>query len=602
MDENLLKSGEELYQLETMADGMRNNGYKSIYNALAELVDNSAEEDVQAKNIFIIGTEEEFGNDQRISKYAVLDDGLGMSDDILSKCLKVGFSTRRERKGMGRFGVGLPQASFFASPRVEVYTWQDGIENAKCVFVDLDLVSTKEQTRIYGPYETPIPKEYNKFIKFKTENKDYDFSKHGTLVVWPKCDRVQPKRWSTCRRNMAQDLGRKYRWLLNDQKIEIAMIESNDTDSFDVILPNDPLFLMKVNQCCVKNAVTDADANYGCYNEDLGYTESLFEPYTNEDNATGVVNKEVFYIDKKGEKKTSYVTIRFSIVKEKYYSSRYIKSDPGSLPYGKYAKSQMGISIVRQGREIDFGKFDFYDDIDKPNHRWWGCEISFASDLDEAFGISNNKQQVDLRKVEDENISDYDGNEPIWLQLKSVVSSTISKMYAENKERRKGTRSKEGQESASTALGESVKNAEAENPDIKVDNPTRPKEITPEVLDKAFQELVNEGYIEPTEDQIKQYLDSNTRILYKSIGSRNNFIDYDESLGVLKIIINIDHQFYQQFVSDSYQNEKMQLTFELFLASLIKSIHALDVNHEKAMSILMDKINALLKQYLRATD
>jgi len=46
----------------------------------------------------------------------------------------------------------------------------------------------------------------------------------------------------------------------------------------------------------------------------------------------------------------------------------------------------------------------------------------------------------------------------------------------------------------------------------------------------------------------------------------------------------------------------MQLTFELFLASLIKSIHALDVNHEKAMSILMDKINALLKQYLRATD
>lgn len=602
MDENLLKSGEELYQLETMADGMRNNGYKSIYNALAELVDNSAEEDVQAKNIFIIGTEEEFGNDQRISKYAVLDDGLGMTDEILSKCLKVGFSTRRERKGMGRFGVGLPQASFFASPRVEVYTWQDGIENAKCVFVDLDLVSAKEQTRIYGPYGTAIPKEYNKFVKFKTENKDYDFSKHGTLVVWPKCDKVQPKRWSTCRRNMAQDLGRKYRWLLNDKKIEIAMIESNDTDSFDLILPNDPLFLMRVNQCCVKTTVTDTDANYGCYNEDSGYTESLFEPYTNEDNSTGVVNKEVFFIDRKGEKKTSYVTIRFSIVKEKYYSSRYIKSDPGSLPFGKYAKSQMGISIVRQGREIDFGKFDFYDDIDKPNHRWWGCEISFASDLDEAFGISNNKQQVDLRKVEDENISDYDGNEPIWLQLKNVVSSTISKMYAENKERRKGARTKEGQESASTALGESVKNAEAENPDIKVDNPTRPKEITPEVLDKAFQELVKEGYVEPTEDQIKQYLDSNTRILYKSIGSRNNFIDYDESLGVLKIIVNIDHQFYQQFVSDSYQNEKMQLTFELFLASLIKSIHALDVNHEKAMSILMDKINALLKQYLRATD
>ena len=165
-NEDLLTTGEELYQLETMADGFRNTGYKSIYNALAELVDNSAEEDVKAKNVFIIGTEDEYGNDQRISKYAVLDDGLGMTDDVLSKCLKIGFSTRRERKGMGRFGVGLPQASFYASPRVEVYTWQNGIENTKRVFVDLDLVSSREQTRIC-PHPAEIPLEYKKFINYQ---------------------------------------------------------------------------------------------------------------------------------------------------------------------------------------------------------------------------------------------------------------------------------------------------------------------------------------------------------------------------------------------------------------------------------------------------
>ena len=31
-------NGEELYQIETMADGARNTGYKSTYNAIAEIV------------------------------------------------------------------------------------------------------------------------------------------------------------------------------------------------------------------------------------------------------------------------------------------------------------------------------------------------------------------------------------------------------------------------------------------------------------------------------------------------------------------------------------------------------------------------------------
>ena len=35
------QQGEQLYNVATMADGARNTGYKSTYNAIAEIVDNS---------------------------------------------------------------------------------------------------------------------------------------------------------------------------------------------------------------------------------------------------------------------------------------------------------------------------------------------------------------------------------------------------------------------------------------------------------------------------------------------------------------------------------------------------------------------------------
>jgi hypothetical protein len=53
-----------------------------------------------------------------------------------------------------------------------------------------------------------------------------------------------------------------------------------------------------------------------------------------------------------------------------------------------------GVSIVRAGREVDYGWFfmggkhrENYDD-------WWRCEIQFDPILDEAFGITHTKQQI----------------------------------------------------------------------------------------------------------------------------------------------------------------------------------------------------------------
>ena len=53
-----------------------------------------------------------------------------------------------------------------------------------------------------------------------------------------------------------------------------------------------------------------------------------------------------------------------------------------------------GVSIVRAGREVDYGWF-FMGSKHRENYDdWWRCEIQFDPMLDEAFGITHTKQQV----------------------------------------------------------------------------------------------------------------------------------------------------------------------------------------------------------------
>src|SRR5205823_8159620 len=53
-----------------------------------------------------------------------------------------------------------------------------------------------------------------------------------------------------------------------------------------------------------------------------------------------------------------------------------------------------GVSIVRAGREIDFGWF-FMGKKRKENYDdWWRCQISFEPELDDLFGVTNTKQGI----------------------------------------------------------------------------------------------------------------------------------------------------------------------------------------------------------------
>src|SRR5690606_33259524 len=62
----------------------------------------------------------------------------------------------------------------------------------------------------------------------------------------------------------------------------------------------------------------------------------------------------------------------------------------GDMPYGQHAKRNIGVSVMRAGRELmlDQGWCIGYD----PRERRWGAEAEVPPALDELFGVTNNKQ------------------------------------------------------------------------------------------------------------------------------------------------------------------------------------------------------------------
>lgn len=594
--------GQSIVQIKQMGDALRSSGYKSIDSAVAELIDNSIE--AGAHDIFVIMREhvDPVTHRKAIYEFGILDNGSGMDISKLASCLGIGFTTKSDRRGMGRFGVGLPQASLHVTPNVEVYSWteDDGPieidEPVRQVWLDINKVKTGEQEEINDPELTEIPQQYRRFLKYRTAGKVYDFTQHGTLVYWKNCDNVKPKTMTTLNEKLEFALGRKFRHLIMNGSHNIRLITIGHEDSAIDVLPNDPLFLMKPNY--VLGNINDPAniserANINC-------TEPIFTPYG--DN-NGEVRLPISYTDRStGETKTSDVIIRFAKVRAEFYDQTAISSgDPGSKPIGRYVKKLEGISVVRAGREIDFGAFDFYDKTNSPYHRWWGCEICFDPVLDELFGVANNKQQVELRDDGNDKEASPDGERilTLWEVLYKIIHPTINRMVEENKVLRKNSRSSGNDDIGSSQAGNivgAVENQLGDDPNSETGHVTQNTDPT-KLEEGAREKLKDKGIEDPTLEQIRAFLAQELTIDYTNIGRNGPFLDTDFSLGHVSVTINTAHLFYSEFVEK--MPEESRLAFELFIASFAKAIDLTNIHNSDQNDELLQQWDYRLKSYLK---
>lgn len=598
---DVLTEGMDIINISDYGDALRNSGYKDIESAMAEIVDNSIQ--ALAKNVLVIIKDRvpSWGKKSQVYEVAFLDDGTGMTPEWVQGCLRFGNGTRRTAKGMGKFGVGLPQSSLYACPRVEVYSWQNGIDNCYSAFLDIEMISKGEQEKIDPAQKKSIPDEYKKYIKksLKLCDSEFDFSEHGTLVLWKECDNVVPSTVNALFKRLGFSFGKKYRHLICDDQSNIFLIHDTKDQYNEKVLPNDPLFLMSNN--IVLGDPNDTEKlqrkNYA-----VG-SEPIFEPFSTEYCPDGVVKQTIKYWDRETKTaKEGIVTITFSIVKEKFYDIEHMPNPtPGNTEMGKYVGQLEGISVVREGREIDFGEFGFYSDKNSPEHRWWGCEISFDRELDQVFKVANNKQHVELIKLDG---ADYDEEEfkPVWLQLENIITSKITAMKKRNKDLRKGVNSSTN---PSKPAEDTVNKAE-EGSDVSTESAEIRQTKTDEELRKAAEEILQErGNETPAEEDTKQLL------LQKVVIQEEDVSKYTSDLFMLSVdtgicicTINTGSLYYDHYVTN--MNDDSKLAFELLLASFVRTIDEAAPEkrpvYKKLMSEWNYKLNTYLAKYLGIDD
>src|SRR5579862_5644043 len=106
--------------LDRFIQATRDSGYKGTASAVSELIDNSLQASADEIQVLLAEVEGEFPVDVK-----VIDNGCGMDPFTLRQALRFGGSSRfGDRSGLGRYGMGLPNASLSQARRVAVYTWQ----------------------------------------------------------------------------------------------------------------------------------------------------------------------------------------------------------------------------------------------------------------------------------------------------------------------------------------------------------------------------------------------------------------------------------------------------------------------------------------------
>jgi hypothetical protein len=524
---------------------MRDNGFLSAAHALSELIDNSIQSGASIVELIAFEKKRETSPGQKAIKYiekiGVLDNGSGMSKETLHLALEFGASeNRKDGKGIGKFGMGLPNSSISQCQHVDVWSWKS---KDKILYTYLDIEEIKN-----GSLET-IPEPVEKAIPGNILSSLVDsFPETGTLVVWSKIDRCQWKTGKSIHRHTQDIVGRMYRKFIENGQVSIrfklAELKGDIyvVDSEEPFLANDPMYLMK------NTSLKDLPGDF-C-------GESMFE----------ICEEYPFEIaDENGIKRTVTITgtyIKRSVVDAiRKTTSGYI----GGTDWGKAAAKNYGLSIMRSGRELSLAA-EFIDPKGaRERGRWYGIQISFDPDLDNIFGVTNNKQHVvNLRMVrvaddyeregfdsEQEYRSDLLANNDPKLRIYEVVWH-IKEMEKKLNERLlsvdfKGTKASAKGEGIDEGIDPATRAANEKNEERETIHPTSADKPTEADITETLQQAGSKN----PEESAKTIMENQLRVWIEEVPmSTNAFFDVTTKKGLTLLQINSNHVFTKRILNN----------------------------------------------------
>ena len=344
---------------------LRNNDFDA-YSAIYEVIDNSIQADAkEIKLRFKMNIPQ-----RKVKPRPVCiifgDDGCGMDTSTLQHCLAIGYSNRYDdRKGIGRFGVGMTMGAINVCDKIEVYS-REKQGNWGYTFLDNSGLDNDVDPFLHPVEQKDIPLEYKDLVG------DY-----GTLVIWSKIERIDPEFELD---KLKHRLGRIYRKFIGEEIIKDGKPTKNNN-----------LRKIFIDDCSNNELVTAHDPLYATKNP----------KFPDDDRATlqpeHVFEHAVHDVDSpsSGERKGKII-IRTSILPASWRKGQHnadLKGYGGNTKFSNDRKvnKNEGFSILRNNREVYYGPLSRFSPAAISADRFWGCEIDFEPVLDHWFSVKNIK-------------------------------------------------------------------------------------------------------------------------------------------------------------------------------------------------------------------
>lgn len=360
-----------LFFSQTLIKSLRDQGYSSTTSAICELIDNSIQ--WGAKNVRVYFNQTGRKGDWNVD-VAVLDDGPGMEPNVLKFAMSFGGSLNYDRReGIGRYGMGMKTAGLSMSPVVDVYTWK---EEGEFWNLTLDVEDIGRQRKNLIEMAEPQLSEFlpsdistilattmrfprgedQELIADREDDVVLALGRSGTLVYLPECDRLDATTAKPLVERALKEFGRIYRRFI-DKGIRIY-VNNRAVESFD------PTYW-------------SSESRHARI-EDIGETRSRL-----------VVSPEIQIPKSEGSTETAPVKVRlYRLPFEQWMGlpRKVLKNDLQVF-------SDQIVSILRNDREMQCGHVPQIVGRHSTTN-WLRVQIDFTGELDEAFGLSSNKQGV----------------------------------------------------------------------------------------------------------------------------------------------------------------------------------------------------------------
>ena len=361
--------------------------------------------------------------------------------------------------------------------------------------------------------------------------------------MWSQFDeyRLTWRGASATLRNTESIVGRMYRKFIDKGQVTLHLVKcgpDGEDERRDAVV-NDPLYLMT-------NSSTPEPFR----------TEPMFQRWGETDEVIPIT-----YGDSVHD-----VTIRFSWAKPSTISEDGLPR--GGKPYGKHAGKNIGLSIVREGRELDLDPSwtNSYD----PRERWWGGEIEFPSALDEVFGVTNNKQSATVfsqlsqyewqsEADEGETLSAFcqrlqeEGDPrglliPIVEHIREQIKQLQSRIQDQGKGGRGGGRKRHEDPGPEDTISSKFKERAAQGHAATGDD----DEFTDEAQEAYKEDLrTDKQYEDDVAERIAQAIvkkDRKVAFLNKAMDSYAFFSVESQQGGITNIVFNSNHPFFEQLI------------------------------------------------------